>query len=291
MELEKSRALVATLESDLEKVQSEAANAFPSNASVAGTYTSRYPHSTLRRGRATSPTSSIISGFEGTADSPGRSSTGEPIYGGGSGMLPMITAQRDRYKRKNAELETSLQKADQTIASLRSEVQSLQRDNLNLYEKTRYVSTYSRNAPSTSGTAYGAGTGHTSISIDDGSSHSLDQRYKPAYEANLSPFAVFRSRESSRALRRMSVPERAVFQITKMVLATRTSRNLFAIYCFGLHMLVLFMLYYMGSCSTGAGKVITTAGSGIGAAMKDSVDDGGSGQNVEWHKDRFQEGE
>lgn len=290
MELEKSRALAATLENDLEKVQSEAANVFPSNASVAGTYTSRYPHSSMRRGRAASPTSSIISGFEGPGDSPSRTATGEPVYGGGSGMLPMITAQRDRYKRKNAELEARVLKADQTVQSLRSEVASLQKDNLNLYEKTRYVSTYSRSHPAASGTAYGAGTGHTSISIDDGSERGLDSRYRPAYEAGLNPFAAFRSRESSRVFKRMSLPERGVFQITKMVLATRMSRNLFAAYCAALHLLVLFMLYYMESCSVGVKPVGASAGAagvGFGGGGITGPKAGGS---VEWHKEGFQEG-
>jgi len=303
MELEKSRTLAATLENDLEVVQSEAANVFPSNASVAGGYTSRYPQSSMRRGRPTSPTSSIISGFDPASDSPARSAAGEQVYGGGSGMLPMITAQRDRYKRKNAELESNLQKADRTIQSLRSEVASLQKDNLNLYEKTRYVSTYSRGHPAASGTAYGAGTAHTSIAIDDAAAASgmaLDQRYRPAYEATLNPFAAFRSRESSRAFRRMALPERAVFQITKMVLATRTSRNLFALYCLGLHLLVFGMLYYMGSCSTGVKVLAATAGAagggagGLGGAAAGGAAagplGGGGAANVEWHKEGFQEG-
>ena len=305
MELEKSRNLATTLENDLERVQNEAVNAFPSNASVAGTYTSRYPHSSLRRGRAASPTSSIISGFDPQSDSPARSSEGT-VYGGGSGMLPMITAQRDRYKKKNAELESQLQKSHSTIQSLRSEIASLQKDNLNLYEKTRYVSTYARgsHATASSASAYSAtAPAHTAIAIDDGvessSGGGLDQRYRPAYEANLSPFAAFRSRESSRAFRRMAFPERVVFQITKMVLATRTSRNLFAAYCVGLHLLVLGMLYYMGSAST-AGRIVTAsvgtanAVSGFGNVAAGQVGGGGAagGPKVaaEWHREGFQEG-
>lgn len=303
MELEKSRNLAATLENDLEKVQNEAVNAFPSNASVVGTYTSRYPHSSLRRGRAASPTSSIISGFDPQSDSPARSSEGT-VYGGGSGMLPMITAQRDRYKKKNADLESQLQKSHSTIQSLRSEIASLQKDNLNLYEKTRYVSTYARgsHATASSASAYSATTpGHTAITVGDSAESSglgLDQRYKPAYEANLSPFAAFRSRESSRAFKRMALPERAVFQITKMVLATRTSRNLFALYCLGLHLLVLGMLYYMGSASTGAKLVTTSAGAAAGGfGNVDNVAEqvgrgaaGGPKVAAEWHREGFQEG-
>lgn len=45
----------------------------------------------------------------------------------------------------------------------------------------------------------------------------------------------------------MSLPERMVFQVTRLVLQTRTSRNMFAVYCLALHMLVFVMLYWMGT--------------------------------------------
>jgi homeobox protein cut-like len=279
MELEKSQRLTQTLEADLEKVQEEASHAFPSSAmSVAGTYTSRYPHSSYpgRRGRNVSPTSSIISGFDpqpqGTPVEVLRS--GEPV-GGGSGMLPMITAQRDRYKKKNGELEAELQKQYQTVQSLRSEVASLQKDNLNLYEKTRYVSTYARGgaAAGGSGSAYSAAApSSTSIHIGGSPSYSdsTSTKYKAAYESNLSPFAAFRGRESARAFKRMSMPERAVFQVTRLVLATRTSRNLFAGYCLGLHVLVLVMIYQMAG-SDGGGAAVVAANAPVGAGIDDVV--------------------
>ena len=90
-ELEKSQNLNEKLESDLEKMHSEGANAFPSGASVAGTYVTR---AQTRKGR-TSPTSSIISGLDPRMGGGDR----EPM-GGGSGILPMVTAQRDRFKKK-----------------------------------------------------------------------------------------------------------------------------------------------------------------------------------------------
>ena len=153
----------------------------------------------------------------------------------------MVTAQRDRFKKKIGELEQELQKQYQTVSTLRSEVSSLQKDNLNLYEKTRYVSTYNRPSaqPSTSGSAYGANPNPSTIQVSQDSSSGLSlDRYRSTYESNISPFAAFRGRESARALKRMSLPERAVFQITRLVLQTRTSRNLFAMYCLALHLLV-----------------------------------------------------
>ncbi|KAI1103054.1 CASP C terminal-domain-containing protein [Jackrogersella minutella] len=242
-DLERSQNLNAQLENDLASLQSEGQNAFPSGASVAGTYT-RYAPSIApgRRGGRTSPTSSIISGFDP------RTTGGEPM-GGGSGILPMITAQRDRFKKRNAQLEGELSDSHRTVSQLRQEIAALQKDNLQLYEKTRYVSTYNRNGPSaSSSSAYSSnpnpsvvamgGTGNPGITLD---------RYKKAYESNISPFAAFRGRESARAYKRMSFPERIVYSVTRMVLASRTSRNLFAAYCVALHILVFFSLYWLGT--------------------------------------------
>ncbi|KAJ5294922.1 hypothetical protein N7508_009743 [Penicillium antarcticum] len=268
-ELEKSRTLSSTLENDLLRVQEEAANSFPSGAmSVAGTYTSRHPHS-ARRG-ASSPTSSIISGFDqgaASANTMDAIRAGEAV-GGGSGLLPMIQAQRDRFKKKNAELEEELSKLYATVKSLRQEIASLQKDNLGLYEKTRYVSTYSRGqGASTSASSYANTPSSTSVytSTDTPSGLSLD-RYQNAYEARISPFAAFRGRESTRAYKRMSLPERIVFSLTRVILANRTSRNLFAGYCFALHILLFVVLYMMSTTEIEKHSAMSAVGSAAAAA-------------------------
>ncbi|KAF2683669.1 hypothetical protein K458DRAFT_443245 [Lentithecium fluviatile CBS 122367] len=286
MELEKSRILNETLEADLEKVQKEASNAFdPSAMSVAGTYTSRYPQSSFapsRRGRS-SPTSSIISGFDPSHTPQTLSSLragGEPV-GGGSGILPMVTAQRDRFKKRNAELEAELQKTYQTVSSLRSEVAALQKDNLDLYEKTRYVSSYNRGGgQATSASAYSSSPNPNTIHVSDSTSSGLTMdRYRSAYESNISPFAAFRGRESARALRRMHVLERMVFRVTRLVLQTRTSRNLFAAYLFGLHFMVFWMLWSYAGVHTGVAGV-ASAGGPVAA---------GPEEGTVWQKEGFDE--
>lgn len=274
-ELEKSQNLNEKLENDLANIQSEHANAFPSGASVAGTYVSRYAPSMApgRRsgGGRTSPTSSIISGFNP------RDSGGEPM-GGGSGILPMITAQRDRFKKRNAQLEQELSESHRSVSQLRQEIAALQKDNLNLYEKTRYVSSYNRSSSNntaavTSSSSYASNPNPSTVTIggNGGGSGGMD-RYRAAYESNISPFAAFRGRESARAYKRMSFPERVVYSVTRMVLASRTSRNLFAAYCVALHLLVFFSLYWMGS--TDADQQATNFGQTAAAAV---VAAGGSG--------------
>lgn len=293
-ELEQAQNLNAVLEADLAKVQQEASNNFPSSTmSTTGTYTSRYPTSNYpgggRRGRA-SPTSSIISGFDPQSNS--RSAleairAGEAI-GGGSGILPMIQAQRDRFKQKNAQLEEELSKEHRIVSSLRQEIASLQKDNLNLYEKSRYVSTFNRGHQSSSASTYAPGPQSTiQITTDQSSGPSLD-RYRSAYEANISPFAAFRGRESSRAYKRMSLPERIVYSITRMVLATRTSRNLFAAYCFALHVLVFVMLYCVQSVDiVKHASKLSDAASVVVAGRPIAGNRGADGQHGEWHQEGF----
>ncbi|PLB48350.1 hypothetical protein P170DRAFT_411146 [Aspergillus steynii IBT 23096] len=290
-ELEKSQKLSTTLENDLLHVQQEAANTFPSTAmSVAGTYASKY-HSS-RRG-ATSPTSSIISGFDQTANSANTMDSiraGEPV-GGGSGILPMIQAQRDRFKKKNTELEEELSKMYDSVKSLRQEVSSLQKDNLSLYEKTRYVSTYNRGpGASTSASSYGSRPSASSVhlSADTPSGLSMD-RYQSAYEAQISPFAAFRGRESARAYKRMSLPERVVFSLTRIILANRTSRNLFAGYCFAIHILLFSMLYVMSTMDIEkhSANLATAAAVGAGAGGGSGYTGGQAVNGDDWQQEGF----
>ncbi|KAI1436014.1 CASP C terminal-domain-containing protein [Xylaria sp. CBS 124048] len=259
-DLERSQNLNTQLENDLASLQAEGQNAFPSGASVAGTY-ARYAPSIApgRRGGRTSPTSSIISGFDP------RTPGSEPM-GGGSGILPMITAQRDRFKKRNSQLETELSESHRTVSQLRQEIAALQKDNLQLYEKTRYVSTYNRGGPSTSSSsAYSSNPNPSTVTIGGTGNPGIElDRYRKAYESNISPFAAFRGRESARAYKRMSFPERVVYSVTRMVLASRTSRNLFAAYCVALHLLVFFSLYWLGTAD--ADKYASNLGHNVAAA-------------------------
>lgn len=206
----------------------------------------------------------------------------------------MVTAQRDRFKQKISSLETELQKQYSVISELRSEIASLQKDNLGLYEKTRYVSSYNRGPATTSSSAYPTNPNPSSISIGGGAGAGAgaDDRYRSAYEANISPFAAFRGRESARAFKKMSLPERVIFQVTRMVLATRTSRNLFAGYCVVLHLLVLVMLF--SGTTGGEGGVHRVVGAAAGAAAARAGEGaeagaGGSesGSGSEWVKQEF----
>jgi len=287
MELERVRMLNATLESDLARVQDDAAPSVYPAMSVAGrTQASRYPSASYggsRRARF-SPTSSIISGFDPASSGGGLSSLDSLRGGGGGGdsggILPMVTAQRDRFKKRITELDAELAKSHNTVTSLRAEVAALQKDNLNLYEKTRYISSYNPSTQSSASQSLNLNSNPSTISMPPSSSsdRSISDRYRPAYESNLhtNPFSTFRGREQARALKRMSLPERGLLQATKWVFANRGARNAFGVYFLGLHLLMLVMLLGGGGAATGSASA-SVVGAGAGVATRAVVAEIGKG--------------
>jgi hypothetical protein len=133
--------------------------------------------------RPSSPTSSIIGSREDLL----KSATPEVS------ILPIITQQRDRFRARNAELEEDLRKQLTIISNLRGEIATLQKDNLGLYEKVRYLQQYSKSS-ATNGdhNALEEGRG-ASGAIRPGEGIGME-RYRNAYEESMTPFEAFRGK-------------------------------------------------------------------------------------------------
>lgn len=178
-----------------------------------------------RSGRV-SPTSSIIGGH-----GPSGVGSGSASAQSNSGILPIITQQRDRFRQRNAELEQELSKSFQQLTAVRKELEGVKRDNVELYEKTRYASTYKR--PNMSG-----------------SNDEIEDRYRAVYEEGLSPFQQFKGRETERALSNMGPFDRIMYSFTRVILANRVTRNLFMVYCALLHILVMVIVSHSATMSS-----------------------------------------
>ncbi|PWN49756.1 hypothetical protein IE53DRAFT_317069 [Violaceomyces palustris] len=190
-------------------------------------------------------------------------------------ILPIITSQRDRFRARNAELEDELRKQFETITELRNEVKRLQTDNLELYEKLRYLQSYASPSSSSSNRR----GGHSTIQfggdarIDQSGAYyppppptphsssppSLPRRnggvgyrdrgedkYRAKYEESMNPFEAFRGREQNRAIASLNPLERVLHMITRTVLGHRRMRLLFMLYAVCLHLLVFGMLFEVG---------------------------------------------
>ena len=71
-----------------------------------------------------------------------------------------------------------------------------------------------------------------------------------------------------------------------MVLATRTSRNLFAAYCVALHLMVFFSLYWLGTVD--ADKAASNLGQAVVAAAAGPLAKAGADSaHGDWQQDGF----
>lgn len=157
-------------------------------------------------------------------------------------ILPIVTSQRDRFRQRNAELEEELRKQFESISELRSEVKSLQSDNMKLYEKVRYMQSY-RDEGSASWSSVAAQANN-----DLG-------KYRTMYEDSLNPFQAFRGQEAARAVQDLNVIERTVLVVTRQVLGNRRARTAFIAYAFFLHGLVLYITYQCAGSSRSAVRI------------------------------------
>lgn len=99
-----------------------------------------------------------------------------------------MTSQRDRFRQRNAELEDELRRQFQTLTELRTEVKTLQADNLKLYEKVRYMQSYQ---------GQGQGAAGGKLSLTNGAAKVDNMAtYQEQYEASMNPFQAFRGRVS-----------------------------------------------------------------------------------------------
>ncbi|KAK7692571.1 hypothetical protein QCA50_004201 [Cerrena zonata] len=159
-------------------------------------------------------------------------------------ILPIVTSQRDRFRQRNGELEEELRKQFNVISELRSEVKSLQADNLKLYEKVRYMQSYREDSSSRPSTL-------DPIPSNAASRPDDMSKYRARYEEAMNPFQAFRGREATRAYESLNALERGVLVLTRAVLGSRRTRTAFICYAIFLHLLVMFTTY---ECTTSSGS-------------------------------------
>ncbi|KJA20707.1 hypothetical protein HYPSUDRAFT_1090310 [Hypholoma sublateritium FD-334 SS-4] len=170
-------------------------------------------------------------------DSPARSTPIPFTSSADTSILPIVTSQRDRFRQRNAELEEELRKQFQIISELRTEIKTLQADNLKLYEKVRYMQSYREDSGSRPVTQLDPLPAPSSGRVDDMS------KYQARYEEAMNPFEAFRGREATRAYQALNPVERGVLALTRSVLGNRRARTFFICYALTLHLLVLYTTY------------------------------------------------
>ncbi|EFX87497.1 hypothetical protein DAPPUDRAFT_306484 [Daphnia pulex] len=168
------------------------------------------------------------------------SSSGMSPVGGDSEtavtLLPILQAQRERFRQRNQELEAQNLEQQQQMALLHSEVERLRTDNVALYEKVRFLQSYSGQRA----------TKNPAAAI----SSETEELYERQYEDRLDPFASFSRRERQRKLAQLGPFERITYSMGQMILSSRVARTAGVIYFSVLHLLVFLVLYRLAYTET-----------------------------------------
>lgn len=157
------------------------------------------------------------------------------------------------------------------MTELRNEIKTLQGDNLKLYEKVRYLESYSASSGSGGPSSLRSLVGNNRRDEELG-------KYRNMYEDSMNPFEAFKGRvgrrllqpsmlagryssvqytektpclrcsvsclqEQSRAVGNLNPLEKMLFTFSTVVLGNRYMRNLFVLYALGVHIFLFFSIW------------------------------------------------
>ena len=192
IELDRVRELNERLEADLSRVNGAGDAPAPGEKGLAGLDIGRSVCSLLAP-----DTASYADSQDGNTPLVADSNGTMPAPQSDTSILPIVTSQRDRFRQRNAELEDELRKQFEIVTDLRTEIKSLQADNLKLYEKVRYINSYRDGAPpGSSGMALSGAGGSNGLQGVMGRRDEEMGRYKDKYEESMNPFEAFKGRVS-----------------------------------------------------------------------------------------------
>jgi len=140
-------------------------------------------------------------------------------------LLLIVSSQRERFRARNNELEAENYTLQQNMQRMQNEADSLRADNVKLYEKIKYLQSYSTSTSA-------------KVAIDATAS-----RYSSQYEENLDPFTSFNRKEKQRKYMNLSPPEKVTLGLSRMVLSSKLARTLFFFYMLFMHCLLYIILY------------------------------------------------
>jgi len=222
--VEKQTDLISQLEDHVEQLQTistpyrEEAEGRSSSDMLAEALKIDTEEEVFEREASKSPSMGNISLMSPTSfNSPGDSS---------STLLPIVQAQRERFRLRNEELESSNLEQQHQLGTLTSQVQNLQQDNVKLYEKIRFLQ------------ACGGANrrqGDTVVPVET--------RYQGEYEQKLDPFQSFSQAEKKRKYGQLSVIEKVILSLVRFMVSNKTVRLMVTFYSVLLHGLVFAVLY------------------------------------------------
>ncbi|OAC99884.1 hypothetical protein MUCCIDRAFT_124237, partial [Mucor lusitanicus CBS 277.49] len=140
--------------------------------------------------------------------------------------------------QRNNELEERVRSLETSLQDARAEVQKLKTDNLNLYERLKFVHVWKEGQQQDKGMTVRQRLVSTAILSDDPS-----DKYGKLYEESMNPFTQFHKKEENRRYNALNPAEKLTLNLTRLLFSHKWSRYFFIIYSLLLHLLVVVTLY------------------------------------------------
>lgn len=187
-------------------------------------------------------------------------------------MIGVLKSQRDRFKTRAESLEAEKDRLNEQLRVLTVKAQSLQEDNLLLYQKMKFVQSYASGSSSSSsipsnmnestsnrsrhatGSTLDLELGNASGLSSSTSSSNVEDKYRTIYEHSVNPFAAFADREKSKRVAELNSAEKLLLSSSSFFFATRNTRMILFAYLILLHMFVVFVTYRNAVSSTNFSK-------------------------------------
>jgi len=219
-ERDSARRLAKKLEEDLAVRLSSMNTTASDETALIARLAPRTSYNDLLNDMQQKPTSSPSS----PSSSPLLDNGAEPDENHVNAVLSVVARQRDRLQTRAASLESELAAARSDVEAARGETKRVRADNVALYEKIRYLESYSSN------------TGVHSRS--DRTSSDVERKYHDLYEQKMNPFVAFEKHEKQRRLANLNAAERIVITSSRFFLASKITRVFLFAYLVCLHLLV-----------------------------------------------------
>ncbi|TMW63170.1 hypothetical protein Poli38472_002111 [Pythium oligandrum] len=166
-----------------------------------------------------------------------------------SKMFEIVRGQRDRFRDRMKELQTEKNKIEELVNTYKSQVARLEHDNMQLYQKIRYVESYRGKGPSNMRVAPGSSMSDLEGGSATSSVTEVESRYKSMYEEKMNPFQQFNKLETQQRYTNLNTVDKILLNSAKLFLGHRITRNIAFGYILLLHFLVFATLYtFMHGC-------------------------------------------
>ncbi|PRP81469.1 hypothetical protein PROFUN_10999 [Planoprotostelium fungivorum] len=156
-------------------------------------------------------------------------------------VLQVVTNQRDRFRGRIRDLEEETKGLHSKMQQREQEIDTLRTDNVKLYERIRYLQSYSNSSS-------GANRRGGMIDIEAGKTD-LDAKYSPLYEDSVNPFTLFNRKEKYQRYKDLNPAEKVILNGGQFLLSNKVTRTFLFFYSVLLHLLVFISLYRAATTS------------------------------------------